>query len=75
MPNYLHKEGEIVYRLRKKYWGNGYASEAAKKVIEFGFIHWGLHRIEAMCDARNAASIKVLEKIGMKKEGCLREHR
>ncbi|AFL99315.1 acetyltransferase, ribosomal protein N-acetylase [Desulfitobacterium dehalogenans ATCC 51507] len=75
MPNIQHKEGELVYRLNKKYWGNGYATEAASEVVGLGFEKLGLHRIEAMCDSRNASSIKVLEKIGMIKEGCYREHR
>ena len=74
MPNIDHREGEIVYRFHKDYWGHGYACEAAYKVIDFGFNEIGLHRIEAMCDSRNMVSARVLEKVGMKKEGCLREH-
>lgn len=74
-PNYLHKEGEIVYRLSKDYWGKGYATESIEEVISFGFKDLSLHRIEAMCDSRNLGSIKVLHKAGMTYEGCMREHR
>lgn len=75
MPNLQHREGEIVYRFSKMYWGKGYASEVVSRMISFGFKELKLHRIEALCDIRNTASIKVLEKSGMTREGCLREHR
>lgn len=74
-PNHFHKEGEIVYRLSKDYWGKGYATEAVKEVISFGFKELSLHRIEALCDSRNSLSTKVLQKAGMTYEGCMREHR
>lgn len=74
MPDMEHEKGEIVYRLNKDFWGNGYATEAIQAIIEFGFKSLNLHRIEAWCDIRNEGSIKVLEKVGMIREGCLREH-
>jgi ribosomal-protein-alanine N-acetyltransferase len=70
-----HKHGELIYRYSKKYWGYGYATETSKEIIRFGFDVLGLHRIDASCDIRNEASAKVLSKIGMSKEGCLREHK
>ncbi len=75
MPNLRHRQGELVYRLNPQYWGCGYATEASKAMIDMGFTQMGLHRIEALCDVRNTASIKVLEKLGMQKEGCFREHK
>jgi ribosomal-protein-alanine N-acetyltransferase len=75
MPNLQHSEGEIVYRFAKSHWGNGFASEAVGRMVNFGFQELKLHRIEALCDARNTASIRVLEKLGMTREGCMREHR
>ncbi len=57
-----------MYRLNKEYWGKGYATEVASEVVSLRFEKLGLHRIEAMCDLRNASSIKVLEKIGMIKK-------
>jgi RimJ/RimL family protein N-acetyltransferase len=51
----------------------GYATEVSKLLIEFGFETLNLHRIFATCDPRNVGSYKVLEKIGMTKEGRIRE--
>lgn len=75
MPNFNHYEGEIVYRFAKIHWGKGYASEVVSRMLNFGFEELKLHRVEALCDVRNAASIRVLEKSGMTREGCMREHR
>lgn len=75
MPNFRHRQGELVYRINPQYWGQGYATEASKAMLNLGFNQMKLHRIEALCDVRNTASIKVLEKIGMKKEGFIREHK
>jgi len=72
-PN--HREGWIGYCYNRKYWGNGYATEAAKAVIKFGFKHLNLHRIFATCDPENFGSAKVLDNIGMAKEGQLRENK
>ena len=68
-----HKGADMGYCLHKEYWGAGYATEAADAVIAFGFERLGLHRIIATCDADNTASARVLEKVGMRKEGCFRE--
>lgn len=70
-----HKEATIGYCLNKDYWNNGYATETAKALIKFGFRKLDIHRIRALCDTRNEASVKVLEKSGMTKEGTLREHK
>ncbi|MFC0213753.1 GNAT family N-acetyltransferase [Paenibacillus chartarius] len=54
--------------------GLGYASEAAYALCKFGFTDLRLHRIFATCRPENAASSRVMEKIGMTQEGMLREH-
>ena len=64
-----HLTAEIGYRLNREYWGCGYASEAARAIVGFGFEQLGLHRIYATCDPENAASVRVLEKCGMRREG------
>jgi [ribosomal protein S5]-alanine N-acetyltransferase len=69
----LHNKGELAYWIGKKYWGKGYATESAKKVIEFGFNKLKLNRIWAPIMNKNKASGKVLEKVGMKYEGTLKE--
>ena len=69
-----HDHGEIGYWIGVPYWGAGYATEAARAVMRFGFETLGLHRIFAMHFSRNAASGRVLQKIGMRHEGTLRQH-
>ena len=68
------RSGHIGYDLDPNYWGQGYASEAAREVLRFGFGELGLHRAWAWCIADNAASARVLEKLGMQREGRQREH-
>ena len=51
----------------------GYATEALKEILRFGFDQLNLHRIEAGCAVENVASIKVLEKAGMQREGRKRQ--
>jgi len=67
-----HRNGDIVYLLRRDRWGRGYAAEAARLLLHFGFDRLGLHRIWATCDPENAPSIRVLQKIGMQWEGRIR---
>ena len=75
ISNPRNREGWIGYILRRDCWGQGYASEAARALLGFGFGALDLHRIFATCDLRNLASARVLEKIGMRHEGHMREHR
>lgn len=65
---------DIGYELDPRFWGCGYATEAAQAMLAFGFGPLGLHRITAECLAENSASAHVLEKIGMQREGYLREN-
>ena len=64
---------EIGYALSRKYWRQGYMTEAVRTVIDFGFGTMLLNRIEARCKTQNIASAKVMEKVGMKFEGILRQ--
>jgi ribosomal-protein-alanine N-acetyltransferase len=56
---------DIGYELAPDEWGHGYATEAARAIVAFGFDTLGLHRIAASCVADNAASAHVLEKLGL----------
>jgi len=67
------KIGEIWYNLMPEHWGNGYATELAKRLVRFGFDILKLHRIEAGVATKNTRSIKVLEKAGMTNEGIRRK--
>jgi RimJ/RimL family protein N-acetyltransferase len=70
-----HREGFIGYVLNRGFWGQGYATELAQALLAYGFDKLGLHRIYATCDIDNMGSAHVLEKIGMRREGVLREYR
>ena len=67
-------EAHLGYILNRSYWGNGYATEAASAMVEFGFSELGVHRVYADCHPENAASIRVLDKIGLVLEGRRREY-
>lgn len=67
-------KGEIGYELGRGYWGNGYTTEALKEVIRFGFEETNLNRVEAFVVPEASRSIRVLEKLGFKKEGTLRDY-
>lgn len=66
--------GELGYWIGVPYWGRGYATEAGIALVDYGFREIGLRRIFAQHYASNPASGRVLEKVGMKREGVLREH-
>ena len=64
---------EIGYGFNPQCWGQGYASEAVRPIVDFGFENLGLHRIFGLIDPDNVASVKVLEKLGFDREGMLKE--
>jgi ribosomal-protein-alanine N-acetyltransferase len=65
-------EADIGYELSPGHWGYGYATEAARAMVEFGFAELGLHRVWSWCIADNVGSVRVLHKLGMQPEGRLR---
>jgi ribosomal-protein-alanine N-acetyltransferase len=69
-----HKHAEIGYWIGVPFWGKGFATEAARAVVEFGFQKLRLRRIYAHHHAGNIGSQRVLEKIGMRHEGRSRQH-
>ena len=69
-----HQLGEIGFVLHPDHHGRGYATEAARPLVEFGFEEVGLHRITGRLEARNTASARVLEKLGMRREALLIEN-
>ncbi|MGB0788684.1 MAG: GNAT family N-acetyltransferase [Marinirhabdus sp.] len=73
LGNKKYKRAEVWYKIHSNYWKKGYATESLKAVIDFGFDTLKLHRIEAGCAVANIASVKVLEKSGMIREGRLRQ--
>jgi [ribosomal protein S5]-alanine N-acetyltransferase len=69
-----HQHAELGYWLGVPYWGQGYATEAAREMLRHGFETLQLHRIFASHFKHNPASGTILKKIGMRYEGCQREH-
>lgn len=67
--NKEQRSGEIGYWIGKRYWGNGYCTEAAKELIAFAFSDKDFHRIFARHFSINPASGRVMQKCGMRKEG------
>ena len=66
---------ELGYSIARPLWGCGLTTEAARAVIDYGFEKLGLARIQASADTRNVASWRVMEKLGMKREGIMRSSR
>jgi RimJ/RimL family protein N-acetyltransferase len=73
--NPVDNHAEMGYWVGKPYWNNGYCTEAARAVVNYGFEKLDLERIYANYLARNPASGRVLSKLGMVQEGLLRRHR
>ncbi len=69
-----HANAEMGYWIGKPYWGNGYCTESARLVLRHGFKNLDLHKIHSHFMKHNAASGRVMDKIGMIYEGTLREH-
>jgi RimJ/RimL family protein N-acetyltransferase len=73
-PVAAHRHAELGYWLGVPYWNQGYMSEAARAVVDYGFAELDLLRVYATHFARNPASGRVMQKVGMTREGCLRQH-
>ncbi len=69
-----HRRAELGYWIGVPFWGHGYATEAAAAMVDYGFTILGLDRIDAHYLAGNEASGRVLQKVGMRQEGVLRQH-
>ena len=69
----IYKSGEVWYKLHPDFWGKGFATESLNCVLNFCFNDLKLHRVEAGCAVDNIASYKVMEKVGMIKEGRCRK--
>ena len=74
VTNVEHRRGEIGYVLHPDFWSKGFATEAARLLLKFGFEQLHLRRICATCHPENHASSKVLQKAGLLFEGRMRSH-
>ncbi|QIG45189.1 GNAT family N-acetyltransferase [Nocardioides anomalus] len=71
--NPTYRSASITYCLTRSAWGHGYATEAGRALLRWAFSTLDLNRVQAEADTRNAASRRVLEKLGFTLEGTLRE--
>lgn len=69
-----HRRAELGYWIGVPFWNRGYATEAGGAVLDFAFATLDLNRIEAQALTRNPASARVLQKLGMQREGVRRQH-
>jgi ribosomal-protein-alanine N-acetyltransferase len=67
-----HRTLELGYALARPYWGRGLAAEAAATVLDYVFAAYPVERVQARCFRQNGASLRVMEKLGMVREGTLR---
>jgi len=68
------RQAEIGYTLSRAYQGRGIASEAVSCVLEYAFVTLGLHRVIAITDCENVASVALLERLGLRCEGHFRQN-
>jgi ribosomal-protein-alanine N-acetyltransferase len=68
-----NRSAEVGYSLSRTYWNQGIMTEALREVLRFGFDELNLNRIEAQHECDNPASGKVMEHVGMRREGTLRQ--
>ena len=68
------RAAKLGFAIRRSAWGHGYATDAARTLITFGFGELGLHRISAAAGPANAASLAVIDRLGMTYEGRIRDH-
>ena len=68
-----HDKAELGYWIGKPFWNRGYATEAARALLDYGFRELGLNRVHAAHMARNPSSGRVMEKLGMVYEGTARQ--
>ena len=68
-------KGDLGWSFHPDYQGQGYATEAARVLLAHTFQERGLRRLTSGCDTRNAASVRLMERLGMRREGHLRQSR
>jgi RimJ/RimL family protein N-acetyltransferase len=65
-------KADVGYALARKFWGKGIATEALTQIVNWTLALPDIYRVWALCDVENTASARVLEKVGMKREGIMR---
>jgi ribosomal-protein-alanine N-acetyltransferase len=68
-----NRAADFGYTFNRRYWNNGYATEGTRALLNFAFSNLKLHRVWATCDVRNHASYRVMQKLGMRREGVFKK--
>jgi [ribosomal protein S5]-alanine N-acetyltransferase len=68
-----NRTADFGFTFSRPYWNQGYATEGARALLQVGFLKLGVHRMWASCDARNHASYRVMEKLGMRREALFQK--
>jgi len=71
--DHANRTADFGYVFNRRYWKNGYATEGTRVLLNLAFSKLNLHRVWATCDVRNHASRRVMEKLGMRREGFFRK--
>lgn len=71
--NPTERQGEIGFGVAPKFWAQGYGSEISSVLMDAAFQHFKLHRVAAQCSPDNKGSIRIMQKLGMAREGLLRD--
>lgn len=71
--NPAERQGEIGFGVAPKFWKQGFSSEIAGAILDTAFQHFKLHRVAGQCSPDNKRSIRVMQKLGMAREGLLRD--
>lgn len=73
VTNPAERQGELGFGIAPRFWKQGYGAETAAAILEAGFAQLKLHRLSGQCSPDNKASIRIMQKIGMAREGLLRD--
>jgi ribosomal-protein-alanine N-acetyltransferase len=68
-----NRTADFGYTFNRRYWNKGYATEGTRALLDLAFSNLNLHRVWATCDVRNHASYRVMEKLGMRREGLFKK--
>jgi RimJ/RimL family protein N-acetyltransferase len=69
-----NRNAEIGFLFQPEFHGHGYATEASRELLRIAFVDWDLHRLIARCDARNNASARLMQRLGMRQEAHFRRN-
>ena len=71
--NPAERQGEIGFGVAPKFWKQGFGSEISTAILDAAFQHFKLHRVAGQCSPENKGSIRIMQKLGMAREGLLRD--